>query len=333
MIVMKFGGTSVGSAERMAATAEIIRSAQAPVVVVLSAMSGITNRLLDVAAGSLERSVVAAHHKKVVAELGLDTALCDRIDEILNAAHTQAETVACGELLSTTIMQALMSKLGIDAVWVPALDFMRTTADGTPDTEFIRTHAAEAISSAGRHAVYITQGFICRNADGLVATLTRGGSDYTATLLGEALGASEVQIWTDVDGVYTADPRYVKGARCIPDMSFGQADAAARCGAKILHPDCIRPARRAGICVRVLDSFHPEASGTRISDIADAQGFVAVAFDGTYVNLIGHDRNTSASDVTDAAGAAASKCDDYFSVPAGANAYEIMQTLHDRFVK
>ncbi|MDE6160567.1 MAG: aspartate kinase [Muribaculaceae bacterium] len=330
---MKFGGTSVGSAERMAATAEIIRSARVPVVVVLSAMSGITNRLLEVAAGSLDRSVVAAHHKKVVAQLGLDTALCDRIDEILNAAHTQDETVACGELLSTTIMQAFLSNLGIDAVWVPALDFMRTGTDGTPDTEFISEHACDALQKAGRHQVYITQGFICRDANGHVTTLTRGGSDYTATLLGEALRVSEVQIWTDVDGVYTADPRHIGGARCIPDMSFGQADTAARCGAKILHPDCIRPARRAGISVRVLDSFHPEAAGTRISDIADAENFVAVAFDGTYVNIIGHDRNTSASDVTNAAGVAASECDGYIRVSAGANAYEIMQTLHDKFVK
>ena len=335
MIIMKFGGTSVGSAERIAATTDLVKASSKPAVVVLSAMSGITNKLLEVADGKRDIAEIAELHKRAAAELSLDESLNVRIDEILASASTHDEIVACGELLSSTLVQAYMRRQGIDAVWVSALDFMKIDRKGDPDTEFICEHVAATLDNAGRHDVYVTQGFICRDSDKLISTLTRGGSDYTATLLGEALCADEVQIWTDVDGVYTADPRYVKGAHCIPEMSFAQADRAARCGAKILHPECILPAQRARIPVRVLDSFHPERYGTKIGDIADAEGFIAVAYDGKHVNLIGHDCNVTTDDIAGAAVSDDIKThEDYISLSAGSeNAYEIMQTLHDKYVK
>ncbi len=293
MIVMKFGGTSVGSAERLLATARIITSSSTPAIVVLSAMSGITNRLLLLSEGHATREEILRHHIAAATQLGIATIVAQRLEQILESASTPAEIVVCGELMSTTLMCALLQKNGVDAVLVPALDYMRLNEKGEPDAEEIARLTTAALAAAGNHDFYITQGFICRDKDGNVATLTRGGSDYTATLLGEATGAPEVQIWTDIDGVYTADPRKVPTARCIPALSYDQADTAARCGAKILHPDCVLPARRSGLKIRVLDSFHPEAAGTTIGDFATAPGFVAVAAlergENAVVSLVGRE--------------------------------------------
>ncbi len=273
---MKFGGTSVGSAERMRATAGIINGVARPVVVVLSAMSGITNRLIAIAEGKDNREDIIRHHTETARELNVEH-ISHELDSILSSAKTPSETIACGELMSTTLMTAYMQAEGVDAVFVPALDIMRLDSHGEPDTCAIRKNGHEVLERIGNHDVYVTQGFICRDSNGDVATLSRGGSDYTATLLGEALDADEVQIWTDVDGVYSADPRKVKNARCIPTLSYVLADTAARCGAKILHPDCVLPARRAGFRIKVLDSFHPQAGGTAIGPFEDTGGFVAVA--------------------------------------------------------
>lgn len=254
---MKFGGTSVGSAERMRATAEIIRNSGADrTVVVLSAMSGATNELLAIAAGA-DAEALQQRHADTVAALGLPARVMDHIREVFAGARTEQEIVACGEQFSTAIMLAYLYKQGVDAAWLPALDYMRLDADGNPDVELTGCRARRLLHAKGDHKVYITQGFIGRNAEGAVATLSRGGSDFTATLLGEALGADEVQIWTDVDGVYSADPRVVPAAGCIPELSYELADTAARLGAKILHPDCVQPAKRAGYSLRVLDSFTP----------------------------------------------------------------------------
>lgn len=291
MIVMKFGGTSVGSAERMSATAQIIAASAKPVVVVLSAMSGITNKLISLAAGEADFKEILEHHYATTAALGVSQSVDSYLESLLASASTPAETVACGELMSTSIMTAYLRKEGVDAVLIPALDFMRVDSEAQPDIEAIATKVAKVLEHYGSHDVYVTQGFICRDSADRVGTLTRGGSDYTATLLGEALNASEIQIWTDVDGVYTADPRKVKDARCIPTLSYLLADTAARCGAKILHPDCVVPARRAGIEVKVLDSFHPQAGGTSIGPFENTGGFVAVAAledsDTATVSLIG----------------------------------------------
>ncbi len=292
MIIMKFGGTSVGSAERIAATADIILSAKHPVVVVLSAMSGATNSLLALSEGKGSQDSILERHTATAESLGLPKNICSKIHAIMDAASTPSEIVACGELLSTTIMHSYLCSKGADAAWLPALDFMSVGTDGEPDTKTIKRSAKTAIEKTGQHDIYITQGFICRDSSGAVSTLSRGGSDYTATLLGEALGAESVQIWTDVDGVYTADPRRVQTARRIPKMSYAQADTAARRGAKILHPDCIRPAERAAFPVQVLDSFHPETEGTIIGNFNDDKGFVAIASlesgNCSEVSIIGH---------------------------------------------
>lgn len=338
MIVMKFGGTSVGSAERIAATADIVASCDEPVVVVLSAMSGVTNMLIEAARGERPLSEVAQRHYEAARQLGLGTEYHAVVDSTLGRAAGEAETVACGELLSTALARAYMQTRGMDAVMLPALDFMRLNADGTPDTAYIARAAAAAIERAGRHRIYVTQGFICRDAGGSVATLTRGGSDYTATLLGEALRASHVCIWTDVDGVYSADPRHVPAARCIPRMSYAQADMAARLGAKILHSDCIVPAQRCGAEVRVLDSFHPEAAGTVVGPFADAPGFIAVAASADHVGIVGHDAAVAAADIARALGPLAAAEPEIHaghtrvSVQPG-QAVEAMRIIHHEFIE
>lgn len=337
---MKFGGTSVGSAARISATADIIEAASRPVVVVLSAMSGVTNALLAIASGEDDRDAVLDKHLAAARELGVEADAADTLRTILGNAVTPAETVACGELMSTRLMHAVLQKRGIDAVWLDATTFVSVDASGEPDINAICRNATSVFCAAGEHDVYVTQGFICRDEKGCVATLSRGGSDYTATMLGEALGAAEVQIWTDVDGVYTADPRRVNTARCIPGMSYATADTAARRGAKILHPDCIRPAMRGGFAVRVLDSFHPEASGTEISPTAtQAQGFVAVASTVTpagtvEVSLIGNHEGVGTAEVAALLGCDAMQGDGfiYATVDAGF-ADEAMRMLHNAFIE
>lgn len=303
MLILKFGGTSVGSAERIRATAEIVKKASAvqPCVLVLSAMSGVTNSLLDIAGGHDGADALFGRHAAAVQELGLPRQVLFRLQEIFDQARTRDEIVACGELFSTTIMLAFLYKQGVDAVWLPALEYMRVDADGNPLPEEIKARVLPLIARKGEHRVYVTQGFIGRRSDnGAIATLSRGGSDYTATLLGEALGAEEVQIWTDVDGVYSADPRVVPLARCIPSMSYSQADTAARRGAKILHPECVRPAMRAAYRLRVLDSFHPDAHGTLIGPFDDAEGVVALACsrgeEDAVISIIGHSAALNAAD-------------------------------------
>lgn len=337
---MKFGGTSVGSAARISATADIIECAHNPVVVVLSAMSGVTNALLAIASGDGDYSMVLEKHLSTARELGVDPKTEEALKAILSGARSQAETVACGELMSTRLMHALLRKRGLDAVWLDATDFVCVDTTGEPDTEAIGRNAADVFSAAGEHDIYVTQGFICRDQEGNVATLSRGGSDYTATLLGEALGAAEVQIWTDVDGVYTADPRRVSAARCIPRMSYATADTAARRGAKILHPDCIRPAMRAGFSVRVLDSFHPEASGTEIGLVATAApGFVAVASTATdsgsvEVSIIGRRDDVGTAEVAALLGCDAVQGDGYIVATVDAEfADKAMRILHNAFIE
>lgn len=338
--VMKFGGTSVGSAARISATADIIEATCKPVVVVLSAMSGITNALLAIARGEGDSNDVLEKHLAVARELGVESDTADVLASILDGASTPSAIVACGELMSTRIMYAVLRKRGLDAVWLAAPDFVSVDESGAPDTGAIARDAGSTFFTAGIHDIYVTQGFICRDPQGDIATLSRGGSDYTATLLGEALGAAEVQIWTDVDGVYTADPRRVGTARCIPAMSYDTADTAARRGAKILHPDCIRPAMRGGFAVRVLDSFHPEAHGTMISPAAEAaDGFVAVAStattDGTVeVSIIGERIGFGPADVSSLLGCDAVQGRGYIAATVAADfADEAMRLLHKTFIE
>lgn len=306
---MKFGGTSVGSATRIAATTDIVTATRKPVVVVLSAMSGVTNMLID---GKLNEAL--DRYMQAAEELGVASDFRKAAGKIVAAAHTADEIVACGEQLSAALAVMYMRSRGMDAVRLPALDFMALEAAGRPDTAAIASKLSAAMDHAGSHDVYVVEGFICRDSQGRITTLSRGGSDFTATLLGEALHAGQVQIWTDVDGVYTADPRYVAGARRIPRMSYEQASLAARCGAKILHPDCVQPVQRAGVSLRVLDSFHPDAPGTEIGpDAAEsADGYFAVAAVGDTVYLVGREAEAHNAEP--------------------GHAHELMQTLHDKYI-
>jgi len=189
----------------------------------------------------------------------------------------ERETLAQGELLSTALFHYHLEELGIDSVLLPALDFMRIDANGDPDMWYIETSAARELAKYPDGRLFITQGYICRNAAGAVDNLKRGGSDYTATILGAAVRADEIQIWTDIDGMHNNDPRVVEGTHPIASLSFDEAAELAYFGAKILHPTCILPARERNVPVRLLNTMCPEAPGTLITGVSGGTPIKAVA--------------------------------------------------------
>lgn len=299
MKVLKFGGTSVGSAERMKKVAELISNDEQKIVV-LSAMSGTTNNLLEIADyfyknnvdGALEH-IIALENKyfDVVEELYQTEKKKSEAKDILkshfdylrsfaNAVFTLFEekaVVAQGELLSTSLFQLYLEEIGENSILLPALNFMRLDKNGEPDTEYIKMHLLELLKANPGFKIYLTQGFICRNCYGEIDNLQRGGSDYTASLIGAVVGAEEIQIWTDIDGLHNNDPRYVKNTKAIPMLNFEEAAELAYFGAKILHPTCILPAKLANIPVRLLNTLQPEAPGTLISTQINKGKIEAVA--------------------------------------------------------
>ncbi len=299
MKVLKFGGTSVGSAERMKKVAELISNDEQKIVV-LSAMSGTTNSLLEIADyfyknnvdGALEH-IIALENKyfDVVEELYQTEKKKSEAKDILkshfdylrsfaNAVFTLFEekaVVAQGELLSTNLFQLYLEEIGENSILLPALNFMRLDKNGEPDTEYIKMHLLELLKANPGFKIYLTQGFICRNCYGEIDNLQRGGSDYTASLIGAVVGAKEIQIWTDIDGLHNNDPRYVKNTKAIPMLNFEEAAELAYFGAKILHPTCILPAKLANIPVRLLNTLQPEAPGTLISTQINKGKIEAVA--------------------------------------------------------
>lgn len=299
MKVLKFGGTSVGSAERMKKVAELISNDEQKIVV-LSAMSGTTNSLLEIADyfyknnvdGALEH-IIALENKyfDVVEELYQTEKKKSEAKDILkshfdylrsfaNAVFTLFEekaVVAQGELLSTSLFQLYLEEIGENSILLPALNFMRLDKNGEPDIEYIKMHLLELLKANPGFKIYLTQGFICRNCYGEIDNLQRGGSDYTASLIGAVVGAEEIQIWTDIDGLHNNDPRYVKNTKAIPMLNFEEAAELAYFGAKILHPTCILPAKLANIPVRLLNTLQPEAPGTLISTQINKGKIEAVA--------------------------------------------------------
>lgn len=311
MLVMKFGGTSVGAAERMEQIITLTsvdgKRVTAPPVVVLSAMSGVTNLLIDGANAALKRDLPAAlakvddirakHNDAVVALFpsSSDESTRDRImseiDGRLDELRVMYKGVSyigelskrsldaisgLGELLSTRVVAELATARGIKAAWVDARDFMLTDEDfgkATPLWDRMYAKCREQLGPllAGGTTVF-TQGFIGRTADGASTTLGRGGSDYSASIIGAALDADEIQIWTDVDGMLSADPRVVKDARLLSEVSFQEASELAYFGAKVLHPLTIKPAVEKNIPVRILNTFNPSNMGTLIK--AEARGGV-----------------------------------------------------------
>jgi len=299
MKVLKFGGTSVGSPENMRSVMKIITNGEQKIIV-LSAMSGTTDALVEISAYLRQKNRETAEilikelesgYKKVVAELLNDEenkisginiikSVFDDIRSFTSGRFTlQAENIILskGEIISTNLFKLLMQENGYDAKILPALDFMRIDEDKMVDTRFIKKHVPLVLDDIGEAAYYITQGYICRNAKGEVDNLQRGGSDYTATLIGAALEVDEIQIWTDIDGFHNNDPRYVENTRKIDRLSFFEAAELAYFGAKILHPLTIFPARIQDIPVRLKNTLNPTDSGTLITSETTGKGIKAVA--------------------------------------------------------
>lgn len=299
MNILKFGGTSVGSAERMKALVKLIEDTT-PKIVVLSAMSGTTNALVEIcnhlyrkehqaateAIGQLEQIYITEVHKLYSAE-GFLTKGKDLVKHHFNylrsftldmfTANEEKAILAQGELLSTALFFFHLQETGINAELLPALNFMRIDANDEPDLAYIEKHLQAELAKYPRTGLFITQGYICRNAFGEIDNLKRGGSDYTASIIGAAIRANEVQIWTDIDGMHNNDPRVVSKTHPIHELSFDEAAELAYFGAKILHPTCILPAQKRNIPVLLKNTMQPEAQGTRISNIEPAEGIKAVA--------------------------------------------------------
>lgn len=281
---LKFGGTSVGSADNMRKVAAIIKSENSRLTV-LSAMSGTTDALIKISSATDQdekRATIEMLRQKYsncITEILKDgTEALSKMEQMLTLISkpnvSDKKILAQGELLTTFIFTAFLSELGYKAVLLNAPDFMRTDEDGKVDTQYIK----ESIGDVNDDTYYVTQGFICTNAHGELDNLGRGGSDYSAALMGVAIGASEVQIWTDIDGMHNNDPRFVEKTYPIRRMSFDEAAELAYFGAKILHPATIQPCKEAGVDVRLKNTLDASAEGTLITKSEDsAVNFHAVA--------------------------------------------------------
>ncbi|HEY6082321.1 MAG TPA: aspartate kinase [Chitinophagaceae bacterium] len=300
MKVLKFGGTSVGKPERMHAVAKLVTSDHSPRLVVLSALSGTTNALADISlslaavdkpAAKLQIDRLQAHYEEFYQQLvtTADARLRAKavIDEhfeflniILKISYSEAlnkDILAQGELLSTRLFCVYLEEIKAPAVLLPALEFMSIDENEEPEVPKIKTKLNNLLKQHKEQTLFITQGYICRNARGEVDNLKRGGSDYTASLLGAALNAEEIQIWTDIDGMHNNDPRVVKNTFPIEQLSFEEAAELAYFGAKILHPASIWPAQHFNVPVKLLNTMQPEAKGTIITEAPAGDGAKAIA--------------------------------------------------------
>ena len=299
MKVLKFGGTSVGSAKRFKEVARLITAGQNDIVV-LSAMSGTTNTLVEIAGYLYNRNVdgakdtIASLHAKyngVIKDLlskkestekaqayigGIFKTLTEITKEPFNEVFERV-ILSQGELMSTFLMTTYLEEQGVNVKLLPALSFMRTDAQGEPDMESIRAALTQVLEREKGADLYITQGYICMNFRDEVDNLKRGGSDYSACIIGAVTGADEIQIWTDIDGLHNNDPRIVEKTSAVRHLHFDEAAELAYFGAKILHPTCILPARYANIPVRLLNTMEPEAPGTLIDSVPDSGVIKAVA--------------------------------------------------------
>lgn len=299
MKVLKFGGTSVGSIENMNAVMKLITDGEKKLVV-LSAMSGTTNALVEIADYLNKKNKDAAFTQIAALERKYEAVIEDlykspdfkkegakAVKKAFNVIKSftggeftgtgERTIVAQGELISTALFTQLMKENGYNTKLLPALDFMRIDADKAADMHEIRPLIQKSLQEAGDADYYITQGFICRNADGEIDNLQRGGSDYTASLIGAAIDSQEIQIWTDIDGLHNNDPRYVKNTKKIEQLSFNEAAELAYFGAKILHPQTVLPAKLQNIPVRLKNTMNPSDGGTLITHDSSGSGIKAVA--------------------------------------------------------
>jgi aspartate kinase len=300
MKVLKFGGTSVGLPQRMHSVAKLITAEDAPKIVVLSALSGTTNSLVEIGEALFNNDKDKAkdlilklkeHYDKFYKQLVVETEFVNKAKNVLDEhfgfmssllevpfiEDHNKELLAQGELLSTKLFTIYLKEQDINAVLLPALDYMRIDEHKEPDIPFAEEKLKELFGQFSGTSLFITQGYICRNHLGAVDNLKRGGSDYTASLVGAAIRSEEVQIWTDIDGMHNNDPRIVDKTFPIADLSFDEAAELAYFGAKILHPATIWPAQKYNIPVRLLNTMQPEAKGTLISINAKERGVKAIA--------------------------------------------------------
>ena len=300
MKIMKFGGTSVGKPERMAQVMELITKDDEPKIVVLSALSGTTNSL--VAIGDAMASSNKQHAKELIDKLS--THYVDFVNLLLKSDTTNKkglkvieehfeflyiilkisfndalnkDILAQGELLSTKLFCLFLEENSVDHLFLPALDFMVIDSNDEPQVISIREKISKVLSQHQNKKLFITQGYICRNAKGEVDNLKRGGSDYSASLIAAAVNASVCEIWTDIDGMHNNDPRVVKTTKAVEHLSFDEAAELAYFGAKILHPASIWPAQQFNIPVKLLNTMQPDARGTIILKNAESDGVKAVA--------------------------------------------------------
>jgi aspartate kinase len=300
MKIMKFGGTSVGKPERMHQVAQLITKDSEAKIVVLSALSGTTNSLVEISnhlaksdreAAKQSIDKLEAHYKSFVMSLASGVAArikanaivsehFEFLNIILRISFSEAlnkDILAQGELLSTKLFCVFLEEQGIDHMLLPALDFMSIDANGEPQLLAIRAKLTPILEEFAAKKLFITQGYICKNARGEVDNLKRGGSDYTASLIAAAVKANVCEIWTDIDGMHNNDPRIVEKTNAIEQLSFDEAAELAYFGAKILHPTCIWPAQQENVPVKLLNTMQPEAVGTVITQQAGSVGIKAVA--------------------------------------------------------
>ena len=300
MKVMKFGGTSVGSPKRIKEVSSLITETGEPTFIVLSAMSGTTNSLVEISNYLYKKSPDGANeiinclenkYMLHVEELYTTEVYKQKTREFLHdefdylrsftknlfTSFEEKSIVAQGEIMSTNMVVNYLQENGVKAVLLNALDFMRTDKNGEPDLQTIKEKLSEIMKANEGYQIYLTQGFICRNAYGEIDNLLRGGSDYTASLVGAALPAEEIQIWTDIDGMHNNDPRVVEDTEALHQLNFDEAAELAYFGAKILHPTCVLPAKYANIPVRLKNTMDPKAEGTLINNVVVKGKFKAVA--------------------------------------------------------
>lgn len=300
MKVMKFGGTSVGRPERMHQVSQLITKGKEEKIVVLSALSGTTNALVEIgqsiASGEREKAKqqidkLESHYQSFIKELvkkenaynkakAIVSEHFEFLSIILKISFSEAlnkDILAQGELLSTKLFSVYLEEQGVEHILLPALEFMCIDMHDEPQLNAIRSKLTQLLQKYKGTPLFITQGYICRNAKGEVDNLKRGGSDYTASLIAAAIHASVCEIWTDIDGMHNNDPRIVKKTIPVEQLSFDEAAELAYFGAKILHPTCIWPAQQENVPVKLLNTMQPDAAGTVIKQDAVATGIKAVA--------------------------------------------------------
>lgn len=299
MKVLKFGGTSVGSPENMRAVMDLVTDGEQKIIV-LSAMAGTTNSLVEISSYLYKKNKDDANmtigklemkYKQVIAELFASDANKKKALQVVTKCFRTIKSftsgvfaevgentiLAQGEIISTNLFNLFMNENGYNTKLLPALDFMKIDEDKAADLHYIRENIKPVMEKVGSADYYITQGFICKDTKGHVNNLQRGGSDYTASLIGAAIEADEIQIWTDIDGFHNNDPRFVENTKKIEQLSFNEAAELAYFGAKILHPQTVLPARIVNIPVRLKNTMNPSDGGTLITSESDGKGIKAVA--------------------------------------------------------